>query len=201
MERKFHVRKHLLNILDHRDKIYYDDFINTSTVCPKILENTHDQINIGKLQLEGISRLLKLEVRIYNKSNETIFEIKINKQIFTHKIQNNLCIYPFQFIIHPKIYDEENAEFEYPLLISIISEAPPNTSWMDIADNIAKCVCEIRCYEIVFDYLLKQYMLSTNIGIDKNLLPRNQIQYGYVLYGNTYIEMYLWTIISKISDE
>jgi hypothetical protein len=202
MKKNFYARRYLLNILDYNDKIYfYDSLEHSKSINPKIM-NYSDKINLCNEKLNGISRISKIFVRLFNNFDKTFFEFKIFDKKFVYEIENNLSIAPFQFIIEPKIYDDDNHELEYQLLISIVPS--PNVSkitWIDIADNIEQCICEIRCNEIIFNHSSKNYLILSNIGIDKNLVPRNKLNYGFVLYGNTYSELFLWTIISYLKDD
>lgn len=200
MKNNFYARRYIVNILDYNDKIYFYDSLNMKkTEHPKIM-NTVSSINFNDDRLEGTSRITKLKIRLFNNFDKTSIEIQINNENFIHVIDNNMNLSPLQFMIQSHIYDETNKELEYPLLLCIIPDINNKSSWLDIADNMDHCICEIRCYEIIFTSTEKNYVILSNIGIDKNMVPRNKMNYGFVLYGNTFSELYLWTIISKIKD-
>jgi hypothetical protein len=192
-------RRVIVSLANHRQGIrIYDDMRPSTMVYPLDSEETTGLVLSG--DPEGISMATRIQARLLKDFDKCVFEIRILKKLYRHVIDNGLGFSPFQFVIRAKIFDTRQNELEYPLLITIVPQHKDGkTGWMDIAENMEACQCEIRCAEIIFDHDDNRYRLVSHLGIDQDMKTRDSPGFGFLLFGDTPTNVYLWSDISVVA--
>lgn len=187
-------RRIIVSLANHRQGIrIHDDMKPTTAVYPLEDENALVLEN----EPEGTSMATRMSVRLLKDFDRCVFEIRVLKKAYRHVLENSLGLSPFQLVIRAKIFDACQNELEYPLLVTVVPQhTDGKTGWMDIAENIESCQCEIRCAEILFDHGDDRYRLLSHLGIDQDMRARDSPSYGFRLFGDTSTNVYLWSDIS-----
>lgn len=191
-KKNFHI---LYKILDVGD---YNNFVVFLDRNPKnpLIENPN---NFIEDRIEGYSRLNKVRLRIKNKSEETYVQIYMHQKLYEFEIEENMSLKPVLLEMKCIVYDEIMTEFEYPLVITLVPDYEKmQNSWFDLGDNIENIICELNCYDVIFENKDKEYVVKSTVGVDKNLIPKKKnSRYGFIFYGNNFVDLYIWCQIKK----
>jgi hypothetical protein len=139
------------------------------------------------------SQICILNYKLFNDFDKTFMQLynPIINQKFTHKIDNNTLLLPFEMKAIITIRDLEWNDLNYTVSLCFIPDKNDG-SWFDIADGAKFIKVGITAYDLSFAYEQKKFSCITFIGAFNHQTQNSQL----VLYGgDKYQDLLTWCCV------
>jgi len=139
------------------------------------------------------SQICILNYKLFNDFDKTFMQIynPIINQKFTHKIDNNTLLLPFEMKAIITIRDLEWNDLNYTVSLCFIPNKNDG-SWYDIADGAKFIQVGITAYDLSFAYEQKKFSCITFIGAFNHQTQNSQL----ILYGgDKYQDLLTWCCV------